>query len=222
MGSPTRYDPHVEWYEEFRPSLRDEEVDVLARMLGPGRGRCLDIGCGTGVAIPELKRLGWDVVGVDVSAEMLKRAEASGAELHLAPSEALPFDDASFDAAISLFTHSDMDDFRGTLHEAARVLKAGGPFVYVGVHPCFVGPHSRFFAAQGIPTLQPGYRRTERYDGGPSINPEGLRARVGAMHLPLGPFIEGFLETGFQLERFEEHGQNEYPHWVALGCRRAG
>lgn len=94
-GTVTRYDPHVEWYETFRPSLNDDEADALRRMLGSGPGRCLDIGCGTGVAIPELARLGWTVVGVDVSDEMLSRARAFGAELHQAPGDALPFDDAS-------------------------------------------------------------------------------------------------------------------------------
>ena len=221
MGTASRYDPHVEWYEAFRPAQSDEERDVLQRMLGPGQGRCLDIGCGTGVAIPELQRLGWDVVGVDVSAEMLGRARKLGAELHQADVASLPFEDASFDAAVSLWTHSDVDDFGALLSEAARVLEPGSPFVCLGVHPCFVGPHSRFFAAQGIPVLHEGYRRTERYDGGPSINPEGLRALVGAVHIPLGELIDAFLTTGFVLERFEEHGPNEYPHWLALGCRRA-
>ncbi len=78
-----RYDTHVEWYQDFRPSLGEDEKAALRRMLGPGQGRCLDIGCGTGVAIPELTRLGWSVVGVDVSEEMLARASAFGAELHL-------------------------------------------------------------------------------------------------------------------------------------------
>jgi SAM-dependent methyltransferase len=216
----TRYDPHVEWYEEFRPTLNDEESDALRRMLGPGQGRCLDIGCGTGVAIPELARLGWTVVGVDVSDEMLSRARAFDAELHRAPGESLPFADASFDAAVSIWTHTDVEDFRPILDEAARVLRPTAPFVYIGAHPCFVGPHSRFIAAEGVPALHEGYRRTGRYDGGPAIGPEGLRARVGATHLPLGLFIQAFLDATFQIERFEELGTREYPYALVLGCRR--
>ena len=220
MPTAARYDGVVEWYEDFRPSLNDEELDVLRRFLGPGRGRCLDLGCGTGVAIPELTRLGWTVVGVDVSEEMLSRARAFGAELHRAPAEALPFDDASFDAAVSIWTHTDVDDFPAILREGARVLRPGAPFAYIGAHPCFVGPHSRFIAAEGVPELHPGYRRTERYDGGPAIGPDGLRARVGATHLPLGLFVQSFLDAGFAIERFEELGSREYPYVVALHCRR--
>jgi SAM-dependent methyltransferase len=221
VGTVPRYDPHVEWYETFRPSLNDDEADALRRLLGSGRGRCLDIGCGTGVAIPELTRLGWTVVGVDVSEGMLSRAEAFGAELYQASADALPFHDASFDAAVSIWTHTDVEDFRALLDEAARVLRPAAPLVYVGAHPCFVGPHSRFIAAEGVPTLHTGYRRTERYDRGPAVGPDGLRAKVGATHLPLGLFIHAFLDAGFQIERFEELGAFEYAHAVALGCRRS-
>lgn len=222
QGDPVaRYDPHVEWYEGFRPSLHDDEADALRRMLGRGQGRCLDIGCGTGVAIPELTLLGWTVVGVDVSEEMLSRARTFGVELHRARGEILPFDDASFDVAVSIWLHTDVEDFRPIVDEAFRVLRARGRFVYIGAHPCFVGPHSRFISAEGVPTLHEGYRRTERYDGGPAIGPDGLRARVGATHLPLGLFIQTFLDAGFEIEGFEELGAREYPYSVALGCRRS-
>jgi SAM-dependent methyltransferase len=220
MPAAARYNGVVEWYEDFRPSLNDDEVDVLRRFLGPGRGRCLDLGCGTGVAIPELARLGWTVVGVDVSEEMLSRARPLGAELIRAPAEALPFADASFDAAVSIWTHTDVDDFSAILREAARVLRPGAPFAYIGAHPCFVGPHSRFIAAEGVPELHPGYRRTARYDEGPAIGPDGLRARVGATHLPLGLFVQSFLDAGLQIRCFEELGSREYPYVVALHCRR--
>jgi SAM-dependent methyltransferase len=215
-----RYDGVVDWYEDFRPSLNEDEVEALRRLLGTGGGRCLDLGCGTGVAIPELLRLGWTVVGVDVSNEMLRRAEPHGAELLRASGDDLPLAGASFDAAISIWTHTDTDDFGKILREPARVLRPGAPFVYIGAHPCFVGPHSRFIAAEGVPELHSGYRRTQRYDDGPAIGPEGLRAKVGATHLPLGLFIQAFLDAGLVVQSFEELGAREYPYVVALRCRR--
>jgi SAM-dependent methyltransferase len=216
MAETARYDRVVDWYEDFRPTLNDDERDVLRRFLGEGPGRCLDLGCGTGVAIPELTGLGWSVVGVDISEEMLRRASAHAAELVQAPADDLPFDDASFDAGVSIWIHTDVDDFPAVLRQAARVLRPGAPFVYVGAHPCFVGPHSRFIGAEGVPELHPGYRDTERYDGGPAIGPDGLRAKVGATHLPLGLFVQAFLDAGFHVEAFEELGAREYPYVVAL------
>jgi SAM-dependent methyltransferase len=217
-----RYDGFVDWYEDFRPGLSEGEIDVLERYLGTGDGTCLDLGCGTGVAIPALRRLGWRVVGVDVSEEMLGRADGHDAELVHAPADDLPFADASFDAVVSLWTHTDVDDFTAVVREAARVLRGDGPLVYVGAHPCFVGPHSRFLSAQGVPELHPGYRNTGRYDDGPAIGPDGLRARVGATHLPLGPFLGAILDAGFRIERFEEldPDASRYPYRVALRARR--
>lgn len=215
-----RYDGFAAWYDEFRPALDPEEIDVLERFLGRGSGHCLDLGCGTGAAIEPLRRLGWSVIGVDVSEDLLRLARDRGGEVVQAAGDKLPFDDASFDAAVSIWTHTDVDDFPAILQELARVLRTGAPFAYLGAHPCFVGPHSRFIAAEGMPTLHPGYRRTERYDSGPAIGPDGLRAKVGATHLPLGLFVQSFLDARFTIERFEELGSREFPYVVALACRR--
>lgn len=100
------------------------------------------------------------------------------------------------------------------------MLRPGAPFVYIGAHPCFVGPHSRFIHGEGVPELHPGYRSTDRYDDGPSIHPDGIRARVGAKHLPLGLFFQAFLGAGFVIDRFEELNEREYPYSVVLHCRR--
>jgi SAM-dependent methyltransferase len=77
-----------------------------------------------------------------------------------------PFEDESFDAAISVWTHTDVGDFRATVAEVARVLRPGTPFVYIGGHPCFVGPHSLFVHAEGTPSFHPGDRPSRRYDAG--------------------------------------------------------
>lgn len=218
-----RYDTVADWYETFKPALPQSEREVLERLLGRGSGRCLDLGCGAGVAIPVLAELGWTVVGVDPSEEMLRRARKHGGEVVRASGHALPFEDQSFDAAISIWTHTDADDFGAIVREAARVLRPGAPFVYIGAHPCFVGPHSRFVGAEGVPLFHAGlYRRVGRYDDAPGISPDGLRARVGAVHLPLGPLIQAFPDAGFRIERFEElePSDRDYPYIVALLCRR--
>lgn len=54
--------------------------------------RLLDVGCGTGKSLQPLHRVGWDVVGCDLSAAMLHRARGKLPEvaLHLADARDLP------------------------------------------------------------------------------------------------------------------------------------
>ena len=221
MGK-ARYDGLAEWYEDFRPAVSADEADVLRRLLGEGEGRCLDLGCGTGVGSAAVAELGWSVIGVDVSRDLLDVSRRRGFEVLEAPADELPFEDASFDAAVSFWTHTDIDEFPAAVKEVARVLRPAGPFVYVGVHPCFVGPHSLFLEAQGVPQLSTGYRQTGRYDGSAFgvENPNGVRVRVGAVHITLADFFCAFTEPGLRIERFEELGERDYPHIVALRARR--
>ena len=67
-----RYDGQTEWYESYASGEAHASARACAvRLLGSGPGRCLDLGCGTGRAIPALVSAGWSVVGTDVSADQL-------------------------------------------------------------------------------------------------------------------------------------------------------
>jgi SAM-dependent methyltransferase len=219
-----RYDGIADWYDaEFQPSpLESETWQTLVELLGEGDGTLVDIGCGTGSYAAALADLGWTVTGVDVSEDMLRRAQEKGVETVRADATALPFADDSFDAAVSVFTHTDVDDFAGVVREVARVVRPRGTFVYVGVHPCFVGPHSVYDPDGAVPELHAGwYRLTGRYDEAPGIwRGSGVRIRVGASHLPLGLFLQTFLDAGLQLERVEEPAEREYAFGLAFRWRR--
>jgi SAM-dependent methyltransferase len=215
-----RYDGLADWYEATL--LGDPVVpDTACRLLGTGPGRLLDVGCGTGFHTVRFTEMGWSVVGVDPSDDQLRLARGRGLEVVRGLGEELPFADGEFDAAVSLWTHTDVDDFAAVCGETARVLKPGAPFVYVGIHPCFVGPHSLYVAGEGVPELhRDWYRRAGRYEDAPGVTPQGLRARVGASHLPLAEFLQTFLDAGFVLERVEEPGSWDFPIAIAIRCRR--
>jgi SAM-dependent methyltransferase len=218
-----RYDGIADWYDsEFLGASHDPGRVAALRLLGAGPGMLLDLGCGTGAHSVAFREHGWDVTGVDASADMLRRARERGLDVTQADATALPFADASFDAVVSLWTHTDVDDFAGALREGARVLRSDKPFVYAGAHPCFIGPHALFRAGHGVPELYPGYRPGRRYDASePGVfNPEGLRARVGATHVPLAEFLTAFAAAGLRIEYVEELGEEDYPFLVALLARR--
>jgi SAM-dependent methyltransferase len=214
----TRYDDIADWYDGALATsqLGLSGRNIVLRLLGRGPGRLLDVGCGGGSHMLAFAAEGWSPVGVDSSSAQLDLARHRGCEVVAGRAEALPFDDQSFDAAVSMWTHTDVDDFPAVLREIARVLRPRGVLVYLGVHPCFVGPHSEFVQGLGVPRLHAGYRRVERYTDAPGISPGGLRAKVGAVHSPLGVFVQAFLDAGFLLERFEEPGDREYPVPLAL------
>ena len=222
MPPEARYDAVADWYEtEFVQSdLYAADREIVLRLIGEGPGRLLDVGCGGAVHAPAYQEAGWQVTGVDISEGQLRFARERGVDVVQADAAALPFDDETFDAAVSTWLHTDVGDFSAVTREVARVLRPGAAFVYAGAHPCFVGPHSRFISAEGIPQLHPGYFRTGYYAEGPGISPTGLRAKVGATHLPLGGFLAAIIDAGLRLERFEEHERGDYPYMVALRARR--
>lgn len=76
------YDRMAPIYDEFN-AANDYEVwlgevilpELEKHGLRPG-GRALDVGCGTGRAVPPLLARDWDVTGIDSSSEMLQQARA--------------------------------------------------------------------------------------------------------------------------------------------------
>jgi ubiquinone/menaquinone biosynthesis C-methylase UbiE len=224
MAGVARYDGVADWYDRelATAELGLSSQRVVLRVLGDGSGELIDLGCGGGSFAVTLAERGWRVTGVDISDDQLRLARDRGVDVVRADAGDLPFEDAAFDAAVSVFTHTDMDDFAAAVRELARVLRPDGVFVYLGVHPCFIGPHSRFLRGEGVPELFPGYWDIDRYTEAAGISPTGLRAKVGAVHLPLSTFVQSFLDAGFKIEQFEEPAaaEREYPHLLALRCRR--
>jgi SAM-dependent methyltransferase len=86
-----------------------------------GSARALDLGCGAGRNAVPLARLGWQVVGIDLSWPMLRAAATRTREdrlddrLHLvlAPMERIPARDRSFDLVIAHGIWSDRRPSRG-------------------------------------------------------------------------------------------------------------
>jgi SAM-dependent methyltransferase len=214
-----RYDGQTEWYEAYTSAAVFSEVRAFAvRLLGAGPGRCLEIGCGAGRAIPELVEAGWSVVATDVSADQLaaaRRYADSIATLVHADAHELPFEDASFDAVLSILTHTDFDDPPRVFGEARRVLRDGGTFVYAGIHPCFGSP----FVDRVDPTapvLRPGYTQPGWQRLPPDPAATGVRARVGVNHIPLAGLLNAIVGSGFTIARVEEPGDGDPPLFLAI------
>jgi SAM-dependent methyltransferase len=116
------------WWHLSVPS--PELVAALDDGWLSGTGRVLDLGCGLGTEAGYLASVGWQSVGIDVSAVALARA----AGLHpdtsflLADLRRLPFRRGLFDAALDrgCFHYLQPGDRRRYAAEAGRVLRPGG------------------------------------------------------------------------------------------------
>jgi demethylmenaquinone methyltransferase/2-methoxy-6-polyprenyl-1,4-benzoquinol methylase len=116
-------------YDETRgasPSVLGPLREAIgAHPPAPGR-RLLDVGGGTGNYAAALREDGWQPIVCDRSPEMLARAAAKGLDTVEADAQALPFEDASFDALICVSMLHHVDDPPRALAEQRRVLRPGG------------------------------------------------------------------------------------------------
>jgi phosphatidylethanolamine/phosphatidyl-N-methylethanolamine N-methyltransferase len=99
-------------------------------------GRILEVGVGTGISLPGYSPQ-TRIVGVDLSAPMLRKAQARVAELSLKnverlevmDAEHLSFPDGSFDVVVAHYVVSTVPNPEAALDEFARTVRPGGEIV---------------------------------------------------------------------------------------------
>jgi malonyl-CoA O-methyltransferase len=114
---------------------RLEPLTVDARLA-------IDLGCGTGAALADIRKRfsGSRVVGVDLSAGMLRRATRQGGwwsrpSVVQADARALPFADRSVDVVFANMLLPWIDDLPALGAEVSRVLRKEGLFAFATLGP---------------------------------------------------------------------------------------
>ena len=166
---------------------------VAALNAMPGAARVLEVGVGTGLALPHY-RAEKRVTGIDLSAEMLAFARKRVSEqrldniegLHEMDAEATLFADDSFDVAVAMFVASVVPHPRRLLDEMRRVVRPGGHLLFVNHFAAERGP--RWWAERALAPLSrklgwhPDFART-------ALLPPADMARSGFEAVPpLGLF----------------------------------
>lgn len=225
MTQTAAYDELAEWYETTflappddgaEPSDNLGIVAALLELLGPGDGTCLEIGCGTGAYATTIRQLGRTPIGVDISAGMLTYA-LPRLPVALGDAQNLPIADHSLSAVVSIMIHSDLPDYPAVLRHAARVLRPGGVFVHVGLHPCYCGAFANRGHPEGV-LIQSGYREAG-VRSTKSWTDEGIRSKIGAYHLPLSDLVNAFPAAGLEIDRTRESG-GQTPAILAIRATR--
>ena len=139
--------------EPDNPIVALEEV-VVHDLIGPlSRGRALDAACGTGRHAAQLVRLGHQVLGIDLTPEMLERARdrVPDAEFRTGDLRKLPAPDASFEVIVCGLALSHLPELGGAMRELARVLAPGGHLIVSVLHPfqALLGWHAPFTGSDG-------------------------------------------------------------------------
>ena len=183
MGKLTRrvqFTAPADHYDRFMGRYVPTLAVALADAAGVQPGmRALDVGCGPGGLTRELAaRLGADHVAAVDPAEQFAdacRARNPGADVRVGAAEALPFEDDSFDAALSSLVVAFMRDAAAGAREMARVTRPGGV-----VASCMWD-----IPGGGMTMLSTFWRAVQTVDPGA----EGEQTRVGVRDGEIAEFL---------------------------------
>lgn len=179
------------------------DAPMRKRIAHRGFTSAIDIGCGEGRFCRALQAEGISTVGVDPTAKLLARAREldPAGDYRLGIAEALNFDDATFDLAVSYLSLIDIPDLPGAIAEIHRVLRPGGTFLMANLQSFNTAgdPSGWTLAADGTHRFYIDDYMDERCQW---VTWNGVR--VQNWHRPLAAYMEGFLRAGFELRHFAE------------------
>jgi ubiquinone/menaquinone biosynthesis C-methylase UbiE len=177
--------------------------DHFFELLPDSGERTIEIGCGEGRVVRDLKERGHSVVGVDAAPTLVAAARAldTAGEYAVADAGALPFEDGSFDLAVAYNSLMDIDDMEGAVREAARVLRPGSRFCICVTHP--VSDAGRFAHDEPGAAFHIDVYRGRRVFDEP-ITRHGVTVKFEGWCYPLEGYTRPLEDAGFMIEAIRE------------------
>ena len=166
-----------------RLSWMDRQIDWQGKAV-------LDLGCAGGFMSEALAERGAQVTGIDPAEQAIAAARAHAkAQGHaiaydIGAGEALPYEDAAFDAVICVDVLEHVQDLPKVLAEVGRVLRPEGLFLFDTINRNFLARLVTITIAEDILRLLP--RGT--HDPALFIKPAEMRAAMTASGLEPGTF----------------------------------
>ena len=204
MSDSVSFDRAVDYYDRTRGLSEVASRGMTAVLVGElqGRGRCLEVGVGTGLVSLPLTAAGLPMVGLDISAPMLgKLVEKAGGRppFPLAQGDAtmLPFADDAFGSALVRHLLHLIPAWERAIAELVRVVRSGGTvLIATGDIPgAWREVTERFVALVGRPSFGRGLdvRELVRLDEALAVHggvPRQLPAIPDRVEQSLGTFID--------------------------------
>lgn len=178
--------------------------DRFLQLVPPPGRLTLDIGCGEGRLSRDLAERGHRVIGIDPSAKVIAAARDLSPELEFVEADAadLPLEDGAADLAVAFMSLQDIDDMRGAVREAARVLEAGSPFVVAVVHPINSAHRiDREHPERPLELVDDYFDRRHYTD---TLERDGLAMTFESVHRTLEDYFEALTSAGFLVEALRE------------------
>ncbi len=207
------YDRHVgEAGSEYH---REVVLPGTLRLLALEKGeKVIDVACGQGVLCRLLHERGAEVTGVDAAEALVAAARErgpGGIHYHVADARELPelayLPDGGFDAAACLLAIQNIHPIQPVFQGVARLLRPGGRFVLVMMHPCFRGPKETQWGWDPDGPVQ--FRRVDRYllpRKAPIVTNPGKTPDVytWTFHKPTEAYVKAMRNAGMLVDALEE------------------
>jgi phosphatidylethanolamine/phosphatidyl-N-methylethanolamine N-methyltransferase len=138
QGVTKAYDRWAPVYDLVFGAVFERGRDAAIAAAERVGGRILEVGVGTGIALPQYSK-DCRLCGIDISEQMLRKAQERVTEFGLTnveglwvmDAERLTFPDNSFDVVVAQYVVTTAPNPEATLDEFARVLKPGGEIILV-------------------------------------------------------------------------------------------
>jgi 2-polyprenyl-3-methyl-5-hydroxy-6-metoxy-1,4-benzoquinol methylase len=199
-----------EFYQQYLPR-EEQSIESWQKMMNPvfkraahllqglkGRGRLMDVGAGFGFFLSEMKKRGWEVMGVEISQRGMNYArDRLAVNVYPGPLEKAGLPDEHFDAVTAFYVVEHLSNPITFLRECHRILKPGGLLLLRYPHTtpiknllCLLGIENRLydlpahlsdFSPETIQRLleRSGFDSCEHLIGGYTL-PESLGKRVSS------------------------------------------
>jgi len=197
------------WQREFTdgvdPEYTEQIIPIIVSQLAD-RGRILDVGTGEGQVARALRAEGADVVGIDPIDSMVREASRRDEAMPLARAgaDALPFVDASFDAALACLVFEHIDEVDEAITEVARVVRPGGTFLFLLNHPLLQTPDSGWIDDQIVEPPEQYWRIGPYLVEQATFEEVQKGVFIRFIHRPLSRYINALAANGLVLSHMIE------------------
>lgn len=127
----------------LRPSARANADFAMLHVPPRPGGSLLEVGCGSGRLLAQMRELGWKVTGVDPDPVAVERARALDLDVRQGTLEAQTLPSSSYDLVALVHVIEHVHDPVALLEECRRVLRPGGRLVFLTPNIRALG-HRRF------------------------------------------------------------------------------